>query len=820
MSARGAGHRTGRRFRISGTGTTATVNENLGYAGSLDEGARSTLSIASSDILTLTGTSSLAGTVSGAGTLALADGQTAFDSGATLTIASVSISGTGTTATVNGNLSYAGSLNEGAGSTLSIASGDILTLTGTSSLAGTVSGAGTLALADGQTAFDSGATLTIASVSISGTGTTATVNENLSYAGSLNEGTGSTLSIASDDILTLTGTSSLAGTVSGAGTLSLAGGRTAFDSGATLTIANVSVFGTGTTATVNENLSYAGSLNEGAGSTLRIATGDKLTLTGPSNGFAGAITGAGALLLAGGTTTLKSGATASVADFSESGAGTMLTLAEILGYAGDFSEGAGSTLSIKTGDKLTLTGPSNSFAGAITGVGALLLAGGTTTLKSGATVSVADFSESGARTMLTLAEILGYAGDFSEGAGSTLSIKAGDKLTLTGSSNSFAGAITGAGALLLAGGTTTLKIGATASVADFSESGARTMLTLAEILTYAGDFSEGAGSTLSIKTGDKLTLTGTSSFSGTVSGAGRLALAGGSTTIASGAELSVADWTVSGARTHVALDENLTYAGTFSAGSGATLNLSGGNFVLTGVDDFAGATTSGSHILYAEGTTTISGLTIGGTTTFENTNTLRQTGGKVTVGDASGDVAKLINASTGTWDILDDSGIGRGSSIASSISNAGLFEKSGGKGTSAITSKINNTGAIAVTSGTLDLQGAVTGAGIDTVLGNSTLEFNSTVSGNQIIDFAGGRSVVDLIDPHGFSGQIENFALPDAVDLSGDWVFSGFSENSGGSLGTLTLAKGATHLSLNFIGDYTARDFAISSGTTTVIGHA
>ena len=71
----------------------------------------------------------------GAGTLSLAGGGTAFDSGATLTIGSVSISGTGTTATVNENLSYAGSLNEGAGSTLSIASSDILTLTGTSSLA-------------------------------------------------------------------------------------------------------------------------------------------------------------------------------------------------------------------------------------------------------------------------------------------------------------------------------------------------------------------------------------------------------------------------------------------------------------------------------------------------------------------------------------------------------------------------------------------------------------------------------------------------------------------------------------------------------------
>lgn len=114
----------------------------------------------------------------------------------------------------------------------------------------------------------------------------------------------------------------------------------------------------------------------------------------------------------------------------------------------------------------------------------------------------------------------------------------------------------------------------------------------------------------------------------------------------------------------------------------------------------------------------------------------------------------------------------------------------------------------------------MTGAGTDTVLGHSTLEFGSTVSGNQTIDFAGGRSGVDLIDPHGFSGHIENFASPNAVDLSGDWVFSGFSENSGGTLGMLTLASGATHLSLDFIGDYRKGDFVIASGTTTVITHA
>ncbi len=416
------------------------------------------------------------------------------------------------------------------------------------------------------------------------------------------------------------------------------------------------------------------------------------------------------------------------------------------------------------------------------------------TLTNSGTVTVENFFASSVATTVTLGGLANDSGD-------SFSVYASTSQTTTVTLDGLA---SNSGALTLEGDAVFDLIAG----AGFSQSA-------------SGSFTEYAGSTLDIAGGDTATLNGTTSLSGTVSGAGTLALAGGSATIASVAELSVAHWTVFG--TDVTIDENLAYAGTFRAGSGAALNLSSGELTLIGVDDFAGATTNGSQIVYVAGTTKVSGLTIGGTTTFENANSLTQSGGDATVGDSSDNAATLINASRGTWDITDDSGIGLGSSTASSIINAGLFEKTGGTGTSAITPDIKNSGTIAVTSGTLDLQGAVTGTGTDTVSGASILEFDSTVSKNQTVDFtnspAGGPSVVDLIDPHGFSSQIENFASPDTVDLSGDWLFSGFSENSGGTLGTLTLAKGATHLSLNLIGDYTASDFAINSGTTTVIGH-
>ena len=119
---------------------------------------------------------------------------------------------------------------------------------------------------------------------------------------------------------------------------------------------------------------------------------------------------------------------------------------------------------------------------------------------------------------------------------------------------------------------------------SFTLVGATTALTLSENLTYAKSFTEGAGSTVSISTGDTLTLKGATSLSGKVIGAGTLTLGGGSATIGAGASLTVSSLKVSGSGNSVTLGENLTYAGTFSASSGTTLNLGGDTLTLTGAD--------------------------------------------------------------------------------------------------------------------------------------------------------------------------------------------------------------------------------------------
>jgi len=261
-------------------------------------------------------------------------------------------------------------------------------------------------------------------------------------------------------------------------------------------------------------------------------------------------------------------------------------------------------------------------------------------------------------------------------------------------------------------GSATLSGGVGVSAPSFAETGSGTSLTVSENLGYAWAFSQGAGSKLSISSADTLSLSGTANLSGTTSGLGTLALAGGSgDTINGGAVVSVANLSISGSGASVTLGEALTYAGGFSAAAGDTLALTGGALVLTGANDaFSGGTVDGSKFLYTERTTAVSGLTIGGTVEWENTKAINQSGANVTLGDnISADKAILANTSTGTYDILDNSGIGLGASTASYISNAGLFEKTGGTGTSAIAPAVTNTGTIEVTTATLDVHGAVTG---------------------------------------------------------------------------------------------------------------
>ena len=281
------------------------------------------------------------------------------------------------------------------------------------------------------------------------------------------------------------------------------------------------------------------------------------------------------------------------------------------------------------------------------------------------------------------------------------------------------------------------------------------------------------------------------------------------------------------------LNALLNYPGSFSEVDD-TFFLSGGNLVLSGAATFAGGTVDGSKILYTTKSTTVSaGLTIGGTVEWINTGALTQSGGTVTIGDASGGKAILNNEKSGSYNITDDSGIGLGGSTTSAIKNIkneGLFEKTnvttGGTETSVIAPNVTNNGTIEVTSGTLDLQGGVSGTGSDTISGPSTLEFDSTVAAGQTVSFTGSGGELALHAPGAFAGSISGFdmagASNDTIEIAKNWDFLGFTPGTGqGTLDFKNTNSGST-IHLTLIGSYTPADFHATgpaNGTTLITYH-
>ncbi len=510
------------------------------YAGATDAfSAASALSIGLTGFLDLKGYNQIVGAISGTGEITNSAGSAVL------------------TTKTSGVTTYAGTIIDGAVGVIGL----------------DVAGAGKLILAgantySGNTTIEAGATLA------------AGANNALSANSVVNVKAGGTLDLASYN--ETIGGLTVAGVVTGAGALTLTGNST-IQTGANLSVAKLTQVGAGASLAVNTVLTYAGALTETSG-TISIASGDRLGLTG-TGALSGAVTGAGKLAILGGVTTLNAGATASVANLAVNGAAAMLALGTVgtLNYAGALSETVG-TISIASGDKLGLTG-ADSLSGAVTGAGKLAILGGVTTLNTGATASVANLVVNGAAATLALGTVgtLNYAGALTEAAG-TISIASGDKLALTGA-GSFSGAVTGAGKLAILGGVTTLNAGATASVANLSVNGAGATLALGTVgtLNYAGALSESAG-TISIASGDKLGLTGADSLSGAVTGAGKLAILGGVTTLNAGASLSVANLALNGAGATLALGAvgTLGYAGALSESNGTIAIASGEKLSLIG----------------------------------------------------------------------------------------------------------------------------------------------------------------------------------------------------------------------------------------------
>jgi hypothetical protein len=512
---------------------------------------------------------------------------------------------------------------------------DHLSLIGGGALTSALSGFGTVALSN-STAFaiSSGATLTdtdftvAAGAAISGAGVllgAVTDNGTITASGGrlalhgAVTGAG-TLAAVAGATLALTSSFKLANHVSGAGTLDIGAAITLGNAG-TLTIADVAILG-------GDSLAATGTLAAAVIDTglLRVTTG---TLK-----LAGALTASGTLAAATGTE-LDIGAGGTISG-TATGLGTLLIATETKTTLEDVTDFT--IAHIKLGTSATLSGD-GTLTGAINDTGTIAASGG---------------------TLLLGGSIIG-TGVLQAVAGAVLELTAGGTLSeaVIGS-----GTLELAGAYMLAAATpkvATLDIAASGALSGDGTlasfiADAGTLEALGGTLTASGAYS-GSG-TLAAATGAELLLSGAGSFSGALTGAGSIKLAGAST-LEAGAHISAKAITFAAATT-LAAGESLTNAAgdslTLLASAGTTVILSGpapdllanaGTALATG----AGTAEFGVAVVNT-GLVSNSGGTLRFLDAVTNSGTILASGGLLSIATTVSGTGALAIGATGTLSLL------------------------------------------------------------------------------------------------------------------------------------------------------------------------
>jgi hypothetical protein len=240
---------------------------------------------------------------------------------------------------------------------------------------------------------------------------------------------------------------------------------------------------------------------------------------------------------------------------------------------------------------------------------------------------------------------------------------------------------------------------------------------------------------------------------------------------------------------------------------GASLVIaSGGRLTLGGATNLGGLI-EGGGTLNAAAATLESGLTIGGASTLSISGTATQTGA-ITLGDASGGTAMAVIAAGATWTIGGAFGIAEGSATPSSLKVEGALVMADAGGIAAIGPAVVDDGAIQANAGTLDLAGAVSGAGTASIAAGATLELDATAADALRVDFNGANATLALADPTGVAATLGGLAAGDTIDLI-DIAATGASVNARDRLvivdGTVQVAN------LHLTGAYGGATFTVGS---------
>ena len=589
--------------------------------------------------------------------------------------------------------SFSGAVTQTAG-TLQVDAGS-LDLAGSGALAGTLDGGGTLL---------NGGTLAVDGLTVGG----AAVLENQGTATLA----GGTLGLGDDAQSTATLQIDAAGTfdITGDGSI---------DSGSTLaTINNAGLFeksgGTGVSS-ISASVSDTGEVLANSGTLAFLS----------ANTYAGTIDGVGTVAFDAPGNTLGAGAVVIVAAVALGGT---LALGADVAYDGVLLS-FGNVLALGT-STLTLSNAADNLRGAsVTGSGTL--ANDDTLAVDGLTVGgTAAFDNQGTATLAGGTLALG------DGAGSTATLanEAGAVFDLTGDGSVSGGAIDGRPGVSITNAGTFEKTGGTGtSDIDAPFSGGGTVFADSGVLNFLNS----------------------NSYAGTtIAGTGAVAFDGNTNTLGPNLVLSVATIIADGT---LVLKADLDYAGVFLA-NGETFALGPYTLTLTNPnDDLRNAQMSGSGTITNSTSLALDGLVLGGSELLDNTGTVTLGTATFQLGDSSASDARVLNEAGAVFDITGDADILAGPSNDApntSISNAGLFEETGGAGTD-IQTAFSNTGTVLDDSGVLSF--------------DTTNSYGGTIDGSGMVVLAGAGNTLAA----GVVVTIATLLAAGPLTFEGDLSYSG-----------------------------------------------
>jgi hypothetical protein len=620
---------------------------------------------------------------------------------------------------------------------------------------------------NGTLAAENGGTLAIAS---------SLINNGILEAGASSSNPNGTLDLGTDGS-TASADDSGSIEVWGGGDLAISGNYTVFGGGQTeLKGAGAEITSDGNAAATFTNAGDIETFGSGqigdvgikAANDLTFSnTGTVLTTEGGTltiNTGAHAVNDSGLLQADGGTTiVIDSNITTGSSGIIDADPGTVLINGAVSG-SGTLSCG------IVDAGVLDLAG-GGSFGGVISGNGTVII-GGALTLHAGASLSAADVIETAGLTLASVSVTNATDDNFTMTAASGVMITLGSTGT---------GSFTNDGTMLV-NGAGTARI--TAPLID-----AGTIAVTGGMLEVTGKLS-GSGS-LSVASGATAYLTAGGALTETISGAGVLELGGAYSLagdVAAGTVLVNAAHSLSGSGTlagavinrgsvassggWLTIDGPVSGTGTFAAGAGTLLDLAGGG-------SFAGvlASTGTGEVFLAGATTLTPGAKLAGHV-VDSAN-LKLAG--VAVTNAAGNIFSLQGAET-----LSSSGAG-------AFINDGEFVHSFGQ-TATVSAPFTNSGIVSAQSGTLSFLGSIAGTGTMDLGIAGTIALGLGAA-NQLVDFEGLGSGLELAHPLDFAGSITGFASHDSIFLE-NTSFTGFSFNND----LLTVKHGSTTVaSLNII---------------------